>query len=111
MKGLFMRRARANPRSFAVRPPVSIPAPVPAPAAGPSCAITEQILARRGDTGPQIAVLQEALGCRGFFPATVVPNGIFGPITEGAVIAFQTSVGLSPTGIVDATTSAELARP
>ena len=31
----------------------------------------------------------------------VNPDGIFGPETERAVLAFQSNMGLSPTGIVD----------
>ncbi len=49
--------------------------------------------------GKQVRDLQEGLAVAGF-PAGHV-DGLFGPATEGAVRAFQASVGLSEDGIVD----------
>ena len=53
-----------------------------------------------GDTGEAVAAAQSQLG--------VTNDGIFGPITEGAVKQFQSTMGLAPTGVIDAKTWAEL---
>ena len=57
-----------------------------------------------GMTGVGVEVIQYFLALIGLFeesvPAPLV-DGIFGQETEGAVRAFQTQYGLSPTGIVD----------
>jgi putative cell wall-binding protein len=57
-----------------------------------------EIVLRRGITGQSTAVkaLQKAL--------KVESDGVFGPITEGAVKAAQKNAGLSQTGVVDAPT-------
>lgn len=47
---------------------------------------------RRGSRGPEVRFLQEALN--------LIPDGIFGPITEEAVKDFQKPYGLVPDGIV-----------
>ena len=48
--------------------------------------------------GDDVVALQQALEARGFNPG--VSDGVFGPGTEAAVIAFQKSEGLTPDGIV-----------
>jgi Meckel syndrome type 1 protein len=53
-----------------------------------------------GDTGEAVAAIQRQL--------RVVDDGIFGPITEGAVKEFQRGQGLAATGVIDAKTWAEL---
>ena len=53
-----------------------------------------------GDTGEAVAAVQRQL--------QVVDDGIFGPITEGAVKQFQSGKGLAATGVIDAKTWAEL---
>ena len=53
---------------------------------------------RQGATGPSVVQLQQLLTARGFNPGAA--DGIFGPRTEAAVIAFQRSSGLTPDGIV-----------
>lgn len=50
------------------------------------------MILREGDSGPEVEKVQLAVGA--------VPDGIFGPKTKAAVIAFQTSHGLVPDGIV-----------
>ena len=52
---------------------------------------------RLGSTGTAVKVLQRGLG-------GLVVDGSFGPMTQSAVKAFQTSRGLSATGVVDAAT-------
>lgn len=55
-----------------------------------------QIL-RKGSTGPEVAELQTELKTRGFSPGAI--DGRFGPGTEAAILAFQSSEGLLADGI------------
>jgi murein DD-endopeptidase MepM/ murein hydrolase activator NlpD len=57
-------------------------------------------LLRFGDIGPAVAAIQRQLG--------VASDGIFGPITRGAVERFQREHALAVTGVVDARTWAAL---
>jgi hypothetical protein len=50
-----------------------------------------------GSSGPAVAQCQELLTAAGF---TVTSDGVFGPRTRAAVVAFQSSRGLDPDGIV-----------
>lgn len=61
---------------------------------------------KRGSSGPDILTLQSALQQLGFDPHGI--DGIFGAGTEAAVIAFQTSKGLTPDGVVGPNTMAAL---
>jgi hypothetical protein len=56
---------------------------------------------RLGDRGDWVRALQFRL-----FPGGVqlVTDGVFGPATQAAVVEWQTSTGLDPTGVVDART-------
>ena len=53
---------------------------------------------RQGMTGPAVTRVQETLRSRGFYNDAI--DGIFGPATEDAVMAFQQSVQLAADGIV-----------
>lgn len=57
---------------------------------------------QNGSSGDTVKTLQSALISKGFNPGPV--DGIFGPVTEAAVKAFKTSVGLTVNGIVDVQT-------
>lgn len=57
-----------------------------------------RILARGADDASEIWYLQELLTWRGYAPGAI--DGDFGPITEGAVKAFQTANGLTDDGVV-----------
>jgi len=59
-------------------------------------------LLREGDTGRMVAAVQGKLA--------IDADGIFGPITRGAVLDFQARAGLSRTGEVDAKTWQSLFR-
>jgi peptidoglycan hydrolase-like protein with peptidoglycan-binding domain len=65
-----------------------------------------QILMERGDRGEDVRSLQLSLASAGFNPGPI--DGIFGGLTESAVIDFQTSHGLPVTGQVDRATLDEL---
>jgi hypothetical protein len=52
----------------------------------------------RGSTGPDVFKLQKRLGELGFDPGGM--DGLFGPRTEQALMAFQRSKGLLPDGAV-----------
>jgi hypothetical protein len=56
----------------------------------------DRVLLQRGDWTPAVAELQRALG--------IPDDGIFGPQTEAAVLAFQEREGLDPTGEVNVKT-------
>jgi peptidoglycan L-alanyl-D-glutamate endopeptidase CwlK len=64
---------------------------------------------RLGSAGPDVAALQDHLRELGFSPGTT--DGIFGPSTFEAVIAFQRREGLLPDGIAGPRTAAALALP
>lgn len=61
----------------------------------------------QGARGAGVQQLQERLTAAGFRPAGGA-DGIFGPATRSALIAFQESKGLPATGTVDAATAAAL---
>lgn len=62
---------------------------------------------RRGSKGADVRALQQRLVDLGHLAGAV--DGDFGPVTERAVIAFQTAQGLTPDGIVGPKTQAVLA--
>lgn len=53
---------------------------------------------RQGMTGPAVSRVQETLRSRGFYRGAI--DGIFGPATEEAIMAFQRSVELADDGVV-----------
>jgi len=61
---------------------------------------------QEGAQGPDVRQLQTRLRQHGFSPGAI--DGSFGPATEAAVLAFQTSMGLLADGIVGARTAAAL---
>jgi len=44
---------------------------------------------KRGDANSEVLWLQRCLASIGFFPENVIPNGIYGPVTQRAVFDFQ----------------------
>ncbi|MBI1207263.1 MAG: DUF3380 domain-containing protein [Azospirillum sp.] len=58
-----------------------------------------------GDHGPAVKRLQQALARAGI---AINPDGDLGPLTRGALVAFQARIGLPETGIADAATRAAL---
>lgn len=63
-----------------------------------------------GDRGTDVVELQTLLVEKGLLVIPIgVSKGYFGPLTQSAVSRYQTSVGLSPTGIFDSATMAKLA--
>jgi murein DD-endopeptidase MepM/ murein hydrolase activator NlpD len=66
-------------------------------------------LIQRGNSGWDVAALQFLLIRRGHQPGGV--DGVFGPATSAAVMAFQRSAGLGVDGIVGGATVAALRRP
>lgn len=62
----------------------------------------------RGTRGAAVKDLQAGLRQHGH---AVAVDGLFGPLTEAALSAFQRSVSLAATGVADAATLARLARP
>lgn len=63
---------------------------------------------RRPNRGNQVKRMQEWLNLLGHH---IVVDGIFGPATEQAVLAFQADEGLAPTGVVDDLTFQHLTAP
>ncbi len=72
------------------------PAPIPTPAGG----------LQSGSTGPDVQALQRQLNALGY--AVGSDDGVFGPTTHRAVVAFQQEHGLPTTGVVDAATKAAI---
>ena len=64
------------------------------------------MLLRFGSRGPAVVLVQQRLLALGFYRGSV--DGIFGSLTVVAVKSFQTSVGLTPDGIVGPRTMAAL---
>lgn len=62
---------------------------------------------QRGSLGPDVERLQQRLNELGADPALVV-DGVFGPLTQSAVIAFQSTHALESDGIVGPLTNAVL---
>ncbi|GAB4115139.1 MAG: hypothetical protein Fur005_23040 [Roseiflexaceae bacterium] len=62
---------------------------------------------RYGSRGPAVEELQQKLNDNGATPA-LDPDGIFGPLTRAAVIAFQQQYSLDPDGIVGPLTWAQI---
>jgi peptidoglycan hydrolase-like protein with peptidoglycan-binding domain len=63
---------------------------------------------RRGDSGPSVRQLQQRLIGRGYSCGHKGADGIFGPDTERAVMAFQRDQGLGVDGIAGPRTDAAL---
>jgi hypothetical protein len=61
---------------------------------------------RAEDTGSAVKKLQRALSALGFDPGSA--DGIFGPLTEHAVLAFQQANGLATDGIVGPKTAGKI---
>ncbi|AOY82088.1 peptidoglycan-binding protein [Moorena producens JHB] len=74
--------------------------------AAPSRRNVTQSGLRRGSRGSAVTEVQRQLRQLGYFNAD--PTGYFGPVTEQAVIEFQTDYGLRADGIVGLQTRAEL---
>ena len=81
-----------DPNRLFIGQVICIPRPGPGP--GPNNCPTLSI----GSRGPDVTRLQQLLRNAGFDPGPI--DGIFGPRTQAAVIAFQRSRNLVPDGIV-----------
>ncbi|MGJ3249680.1 MAG: peptidoglycan-binding domain-containing protein [Elainellaceae cyanobacterium] len=67
--------------------------------------VKAQLILERGETGPAVETLQQQLQDRGYF---VNVDGVFGQITEDALIQFQRDAGLVPDGIYGPATESAL---
>jgi hypothetical protein len=61
-----------------------------------------------GSSGPAVARTQELLNASGLIPDNLDVDGIFGPLTQRAVTAFQEAQNLEPDGIVGPRTNEAL---
>jgi peptidoglycan hydrolase-like protein with peptidoglycan-binding domain len=88
--------------------PTTTPAAAPSTPAGKPLTIglPDTGKLRRVDTGPLVRRLQRALKALGNDPGPV--DGDFGPLTEAAVVAFQSANGLDQDGVVGPKTAAKL---
>jgi hypothetical protein len=71
--------------------------PAPTPAEQPPAPPKARPMVRQGSQGDAVRELQTLLNERG---EALAVDGIFGPLTRGAVVRFQTAQALSPDGIV-----------
>ncbi|HHP7246127.1 MAG TPA: peptidoglycan-binding domain-containing protein [Elainellaceae cyanobacterium] len=67
--------------------------------------VNAQLILERGETGPAVETLQQQLQDRGYF---VNVDGVFGQMTEDALIQFQRDAGLAPDGIYGPATESAL---
>jgi len=88
---------------------VGTPAPPPTPGAPPFPGTLLRV-GSRGDDVRQVQTWLNAVRPRVTGIPQLVVDGIFGPVTQGAVIAFQRHFGLAPDGIAGPLTWGELAR-
>ena len=65
----------------------------------------------QGSMGPEVKTLQTELNRQLFPSPNLNIDGIFGPLTRKAVVAFQNQAGLTPDGIVGPLTRAALGMP
>jgi len=79
--------------------PAPPPPPTPLPTPPTIWPPFPDVILRRGMQGPSIRQVQERLNELGANPR-LATDGIFGPLTEAAVMAFQRTRGLTPDGIV-----------
>jgi len=86
-------------RCFRTQPPVPPPPPTP-PSVWPPY---PGVLLMRGMQGPSIRQVQERLNALGASPR-LSTDGVFGQLTEAAVMTFQRANGLTPDGVVGAIT-------
>lgn len=79
--------------------PNTTTAPVKSPAkpeySQPSMLVTGGV--KKGDSGPKVIELQKKLQQMGY--GSVKPDGLFGPVTQTAVLSFQSSHNLKTDGI------------
>lgn len=64
-----------------------------------------------GSRGPEVVTLQRELNRQLFPRPGLSADGIFGPMTRNAVVAFQRQAGLTPDGILGPMTRAALGMP
>lgn len=69
------------------------------------------LLLSQGSVGPDVRTLQTELNRQLFPRPNLAVDGIFGPLTRAAVVAFQRQAGLTPDGIVGPLTRAALGIP
>lgn len=60
-----------------------------------------------GIVGPRVAELQQGLIDAGI-PSVGGTDGVFGPMTKAALVAYQAGIGVEPTGVVDVETATAL---
>src|SRR5215510_13422099 len=77
--------------------PNSTNTPIPSATNTSPAAIPDWPLVRLGDQGPEVRAIQHLLRFKG---QNLDVDGIFGPQTRAAAVAFQNQSGLSPDGIV-----------
>jgi hypothetical protein len=86
--------------------PLQTPPAAPAPTARPAIAVSAATVLRAGDHGSAVRTLQRALHRLGLPVGTL--DGVLGPKTVAAVIAFQRAHGLTADGVVGAKTARAL---
>jgi hypothetical protein len=93
------------PPATVTTPPPPSPTPTPTPPSAP-IVLPEGVRLSAGSEGDDVVTVQQALAQLGYEVGEA--DGIYGPTTEAAVIAFQGAQGLTADGIVGAETLAAL---
>lgn len=104
----------SNSKSPASTPPATTAPPTTTPQTQttpppttPSVTLPTGVL-KPGSTGADVKSLQQALASAGHSPGAI--DGVYGPKTEAAVSAFQTSAGITADGIYGPATKQALAK-
>jgi murein DD-endopeptidase MepM/ murein hydrolase activator NlpD len=83
------------------------PAPAPVAAAASTAVLTAETLPRRGQRGPAVVAVQNALVAVGI-PLKGGVDGVFGVATTVSLRAYQAANGLNTTGLADIATAVKL---
>jgi hypothetical protein len=105
--GVFSGGGSSSSPPPATTTPATTPTTTPTPAspATPATTLPDAVL-KPGSSGDDVKTLQRALASAGHSPGAV--DGVFGPKTEQAVTAFQTSAGITADGIYGPKTKSAL---
>jgi peptidoglycan hydrolase-like protein with peptidoglycan-binding domain len=106
------KKAASPPTTASTPTTTTVPSRVtttaPSTPTHPATLPTPTATLKAGSQGTQVKQLQRALAHLGYAPGTI--DGDFGPVTEAAVMRFQTAAKLTADGVVGPLTLAALGK-